>query len=136
MYKRQTYTRITAFGLPLPTFTTGCSNLIRADGSPTYSMLCTLSGAVLNTMLDPLFIFGFDLGIGGGALATVLDVYKRQILPTFRPHWPESAIGPRGRWAPPSTVCVKRAFWPVKRRERSILTARWSPGGSMSGGRA
>ena len=67
-----TYTRITAFGLPLLTFTTGCSNLIRADGSPTYSMLCTLSGAVLNTMLDPLFIFGFDLGIGGGALATVL----------------------------------------------------------------
>lgn len=39
---------------------------------------------------------------------------KRSILPTFRPHWPESAIGPRGRWAPPSTVCVKRAFWPVK----------------------
>lgn len=67
-----TYTGITAFGLPLVTFTTGASNLIRADGSPTYSMLCTLSGAVLNTILDSLFIFGLDMGVAGGALATVL----------------------------------------------------------------
>lgn len=46
------YTGITAFGLPMVTFTTGASSLVRADGSPTYSMLCTLSGAVLNTILD------------------------------------------------------------------------------------
>ena len=39
------YTGITAFGLPMVTFTTGASSLVRADGSPTYSMLCTLSGA-------------------------------------------------------------------------------------------
>lgn len=67
-----TYTGITAFGLPMVTFTTGCSNLIRADGSPTYSMLCTLSGALLNTVLDYLFIFPLDMGVAGGALATVL----------------------------------------------------------------
>ena len=35
-------------------------------------MLCTLSGAVLNTILDPVFIFGLDMGVAGGALATVL----------------------------------------------------------------
>ncbi len=66
------YTGITAFGLPMVTFTTGASSLVRADGSPTYSMLCTLSGAVLNTILDPVFIFGLDMGVAGGALATVL----------------------------------------------------------------
>ena len=59
------YTGITAFGLPMVTFTTGASSLVRADGSPTYSMLCTLSGAVLNTILDPVFIFGLDMGVAG-----------------------------------------------------------------------
>ena len=39
-----TYTGIIAFGLPMVTFTTGASNMIRADGSPAYSMFCTLSG--------------------------------------------------------------------------------------------
>ena len=67
-----TYTRITAFGLPMVTFTTGGSNLIRADGAPAYSMLCTLSGAVLNTILDYIFIFPLNMGVAGGALATVL----------------------------------------------------------------
>ena len=54
------------------TFTTGGSNLIRADGAPAYSMLCTLSGAVLNTILDYIFIFPLNMGVAGGALATVL----------------------------------------------------------------
>ncbi|MFR8079837.1 MAG: MATE family efflux transporter [Christensenellales bacterium] len=67
-----TYTSITAFGLPFVIFSTGCSHLIRADGSPTYSMACMLSGAIVNTILDPLFIFTFDMGIAGGALATVI----------------------------------------------------------------
>lgn len=66
-----TYTRITALGIPLVLFSTGCSQLIRADGSPTYSMVCMLSGAVANTILDPLFIFTFNMGIAGAAWATV-----------------------------------------------------------------
>ena len=67
-----TYTGIIAIGLPMVTFTTGASNLIRADGSPTFSMFCTLSGAILNTILDPIFIFGLKKGVAGGALATVI----------------------------------------------------------------
>lgn len=68
----ETYTGITAFGLPLVIFSSGSSHLIRADGSPRYSMVCMVSGAVVNTVLDPLFIFVFDMGIAGAALATVL----------------------------------------------------------------
>lgn len=68
----KTYTGITGFGLPFIIFTSGMSQLIRADGSPQYSMCCMLSGAILNTLLDPLFIFAFDMGIAGAALATVL----------------------------------------------------------------
>lgn len=66
-----TYTGITAWGFPFLVLTTAGSNLVRADGSPRFSMLCTLTGAVLNTILDPLFIFVFDMGIAGAAYATV-----------------------------------------------------------------
>ena len=68
----ESYTGITAFGLPLTVFATGGSHMIRADGSPAYSMLCMVSGAVVNTICDPLFIFVFGMGIAGAALATVL----------------------------------------------------------------
>lgn len=68
-----TYTSITSLGIPFLIFSTGCSNIIRADGSPTYSMLCTLAGAILNTILDPLFMFVFDMGIEGAALATLIS---------------------------------------------------------------
>lgn len=67
-----TYTSIVTAGYPLVIFSTGCSQLVRADGSPAYSMICVLSGAVLNTILDPLFIFGFHMGIAGAAWATVI----------------------------------------------------------------
>lgn len=66
------YTGITSFGFPFLILTTGGSHLVRADGSPTFSMLCTLSGAIINLIMDPLFIFGFDMGIAGAAWATVL----------------------------------------------------------------
>lgn len=66
------YTGITALGIPFLVLTTGGNHLIRADRSPTYSMTCMLTGAIINTILDPLFIFGFNLGIKGAAWATVI----------------------------------------------------------------
>ena len=69
-----TYTRITALGAPFITMSVCASHLIRADGSPKYSMFCNLSGAILNTILDPIFIFKFDMGIAGAAWATVISI--------------------------------------------------------------
>ena len=66
------YTGITSFGFPFLILSTGGSALIRADGSPKFSMVCMLSGAVINTIFDPLFIFGFQMGMAGAAWATVL----------------------------------------------------------------
>lgn len=68
----ESYTRITALGMPLLILTNGLSNLARADGSPKYSMTCMLVGAVINTILDPIFIFVFQKGVAGAALATVI----------------------------------------------------------------
>ncbi len=70
------YTRITAVGMPLLIITNGMSNLARADGSPNYSMMCMLIGAIINTILDPLFIFfKFHMGVRGAAFATVIGQF-------------------------------------------------------------
>lgn len=66
------YVRITAIGFPFLILANGGAHLVRADGSPTYSMMCNLTGAIINTILDPLFIFGFDMGMTGAALATII----------------------------------------------------------------
>ena len=57
---------------PFLIMNTGMSKLILADGSPRYSMMSMLIGALINTVLDPLFIFGLDMGMTGAALATIL----------------------------------------------------------------
>lgn len=69
------YTRITALGMPLLIVTNAMSNLARADGSPKYSMNCMLVGAVINTILDPIFIFVLHQGVAGAALATVIGQF-------------------------------------------------------------
>lgn len=66
------YTKITAFGFPFLLLSTGGGHLIRADGRPRITMLCSLVGAVLNTILDALFVFGLNLGMSGAALATII----------------------------------------------------------------
>lgn len=74
------YTRIVAFGTPLAMLGTGASQLIRADGSPRYAMLSTALGAVLNAVLAPILIFGFDLGMSGAAWATVIGQLVSSVL--------------------------------------------------------
>ena len=66
------YTRITAIGMPFLIVNNGMSNLARADGSPKFSMTCMLIGAIINTILDPVFIFIFKLGVAGAAWATII----------------------------------------------------------------
>ena len=68
----QEYTRITAIGFPFLIANTGMSKLILADGSPRYSMTSMLVGAIVNTILDPIFIFGLHMGMRGAALATII----------------------------------------------------------------
>lgn len=65
------YVSITAIGFPFLILTTGGAHLIRADGSPRYSMICNLTGAIINTVLDAVFIFGLQMGMKGAALATI-----------------------------------------------------------------
>ena len=68
----RSYVGITAIGFPFLIMTTGACHLIRADGSPKIAMLCNLVGAIINTVLDAIFVLGFEWGMQGAALATVI----------------------------------------------------------------
>ncbi len=68
-----TYGRIIAIGFPFSMIGTTLNSIIRADGSPKYSMTSMLAGAILNTILDPIFIFVFHKGVAGAAIATVIS---------------------------------------------------------------
>lgn len=67
------YMNIYAIGTVFVQLTLGMNAYITAQGFAKFSMMTVLIGAVLNIALDPLFIFGFDLGVRGAALATILS---------------------------------------------------------------
>lgn len=75
-----TYTRITAIGFPLVILTAGGGHLIRADGNPNMAMICNLIGAVINTVLDAIFVFGLNLGMAGAAFATIIGQFVSAVV--------------------------------------------------------
>ncbi len=68
----RTYMSVVSFGFLFQSIGFGMNNFIRSEGNPKMAMFTMLIGAVLNTILDAIFIIGLDMGIKGGALATVL----------------------------------------------------------------
>ena len=67
------YLQIYLFGTPFSMLSTGLNSYINAQGFPRTGMLTTVIGALINLVLDPLFIFTFDMGVHGAALATVIS---------------------------------------------------------------
>lgn len=67
------YGRIIVIGFPFAIVATVINSAIRTDGSPRYAMFAMMIGAMLNTILDPIFIFVFHWGVEGAAAATVLS---------------------------------------------------------------
>ena len=66
------YGGVIVLGLAFVIIGTGLNSIIRADGSPKFAMFSMLLGAVLNTVLDPIFIFVLRMGVRGAAIATVI----------------------------------------------------------------
>ena len=67
------YGFIIAIGLPFMIIGSTLNSIIRADGNPQYAMTSMVAGAVLNIILDPIFIFVFKMGVAGAAIATVIS---------------------------------------------------------------
>lgn len=68
----RTYLHIILFGFPFFMFTSAMSSVIRANGSPSYSMFATIIGCIINMILDPIAIFVLKMGIAGAAYATII----------------------------------------------------------------
>lgn len=69
------YGRIIVIGFPFAIVATVINSAIRTDGSPRYAMFAMMIGAILNTILDPIFIFVFHWGVEGAAAATIFSQF-------------------------------------------------------------
>ncbi|MBS5789087.1 MATE family efflux transporter [Fusobacterium sp.] len=69
------YLRIVAIGFPATIVGYVANAGIRSDGNPKMSMVTLLIGAIINIVLDPIFIFGMDMGVSGAAWATIISQY-------------------------------------------------------------
>lgn len=78
----KSYVSVTAVGFPFLIFTTGGGHLIRADGSPQIAMICSIVGAVVNTVLDAIFVMVLNWGMAGAAWATVIGQVISAIIVT------------------------------------------------------
>lgn len=74
------YGGVIAMGIPFMMIGTTLNSIIRADGSPKYSMTSMVGGAILNIILDPIFIFVFKMGVEGAAIATIISQFITFIL--------------------------------------------------------
>lgn len=71
LYTKQ-YTSIILMSVIFVFYSMGINNFIRAEGNPKIAMITMIIGAVINTILDPIFIFGLGMGIKGAAIATLI----------------------------------------------------------------
>lgn len=69
-----------SIGIPFYMFGQAMNPIIRADGNPKFAMVSTLAGAILNIILDPIFIFVFRWGMMGAAVATVIGQIVTAVL--------------------------------------------------------
>ena len=76
----QEYFFYITLGIPFYMFGQAMNPIIRADGNPRFAMVATLAGAVINIILDPIFIFGLHWGMMGAAVATVIGQVATAIL--------------------------------------------------------
>ena len=76
----QEYFFYITLGIPFYMFGQAMNPVIRADGNPKFAMISTLAGAVINIILDPIFIFVFKWGMMGAAVATVIGQVATALL--------------------------------------------------------
>ena len=76
----QEYFFYITLGIPFYMFGQAMNPVIRADGNPKFAMISTLAGAVINIILDPIFIFCFKWGMMGAAVATVIGQVATALL--------------------------------------------------------
>ena len=132
------YLRILAWFFPLLLFQCAVNGIIRCDGSPLFAMVATGAGAIVNIVLDPVFIFVLDAGIEGAAWATVIGegvsfllsaayffrsktfrLSLKSFLPDFKAFWEPMTLGI-------STLITEIAVVAISLSSNASL-AKWGP---------
>ena len=101
----QEYFFYITLGIPFYMFGQAMNPIIRADGSPRFAMLSTLAGAVLNIILDPIFIFAFRWGMMGAAVATVIGQAAAALLAVWYLLHMKTVRPARGDFALEGRIC-------------------------------
>lgn len=100
------YGFIIGAGLPFMMISSAINSMIRADGSPKYAMLSMVIGAIINVILDPVFIFVFQMGVKGAAIATIIgQVASFVVSVLYMPHFKSVQLN-KSSFAPCAKVSV------------------------------
>ena len=100
------YGFIIGAGLPFMMISAAINSMIRADGSPKYAMLSMVIGAIINVILDPVFIFVFQMGVKGAAIATIIgQVASFVVSVLYMPHFKSVQLN-KSSFAPCTKVSV------------------------------
>lgn len=100
------YGFIIGAGLPFMMISAAINSMIRADGSPKYAMLSIVIGAIINVILDPVFIFVFQMGVKGAAIATIIgQVASFVVSVLYMPHFKSVQLN-KSSFAPCAKVSV------------------------------
>lgn len=100
------YGFIIGAGLPFMMISAAINSMIRADGSPKYAMLSMVIGAIINVILDPVFIFVFQMGVKGAAIATIIgQVASFVVSVLYMPHFKSVQLN-KSSFAPYAKVSV------------------------------
>lgn len=100
------YGFIIGAGLPFMMISAAINSMIRADGSPKYAMLSMVIGAIINVILDPVFIFVFQMGVKGAAIATIIgQVASFVVSVLYMPHFKSVHLN-KSSFAPCAKVSV------------------------------
>lgn len=100
------YGFIIGAGLPFMMISAAINSMIRADGSPKYAMLSMVIGAIINVILDPVFIFVFQMGVKRAAIATIIgQVASFVVSVLYMPHFKSVQLN-KSSFAPCAKVSV------------------------------
>lgn len=100
------YGFIIGAGLPFMMISAAINSMIRADGSPKYAMLSMVIGAIINVILDPVFIFVFQMGVKGAAIATIISQVASFVVSVlYMPHFKSVQLN-KSSFAPCAKVSV------------------------------
>ena len=100
------YGFIIGAGLPFMMISAAINSMIRADGSPKYAMLSMVIGAIINVILDPVFIFVFQMGVKGAVIATIIgQVASFVVSVLYMPHFKSVQLH-KSSFAPCAKVSV------------------------------